>query len=147
MNNFLYWGEVDLRGTNPLVPGAELALPTAPSISTRDGVPVLVLGTPGSYGICQTQPQAMVQHLDFGLGLQDAIEAPRARLWDGLRVQAENRIDAGVLDALRGRGHAVEAPSAWTVAVGGMQGISIDPASGVMTGGADPRREGYVVPA
>ena len=50
LNNFLYWGEVDLRGTNPLHPGAPLALPMAPSIATRAGRPVLALGTPGSYG-------------------------------------------------------------------------------------------------
>ena len=147
LNNGLYWGELDPRSPNHLIPGGALMTSVSPSLSTRNGVPVLALGTPGSYGITQTQTQALVHRVDFGLGLQDAIEAPRARLWDGLRVQAENRIDAGVLDALRGRGHAVEAPSAWTVAVGGMQGISIDPASGVMTGGADPRREGYVVPA
>jgi gamma-glutamyltranspeptidase/glutathione hydrolase len=144
MNNFLYWGEVDLRGTNPLVPGAELALPTAPSISTRDGVPVLVLGTPGSYGICQTQPQAMVQHLDFGLGLQDAIEAPRARLWDGTRVDQEARVDPAVVAELASRGHGISAISPWTMTAGGMQGIAIDPATGVMTGAADPRRDSYV---
>ena len=83
LNNFLYWGEVDMRGPNALRPGGKLALPMAPSIATRNGRPVLALGTPGSYGICQTQPQALIQHVDFGLGIQEAIEAPRARLWDG----------------------------------------------------------------
>ena len=94
LNNFLYWGEVDLRGPNALRPGGALALPMAPSIATRNGEPVLALGTPGSYGICQTQPQALVQHIDFGLGIQDAIDAPRARLWDGRRVEVESRIPA-----------------------------------------------------
>jgi gamma-glutamyltranspeptidase/glutathione hydrolase len=144
LNNFLYWGEVDPRGTNPLLPGGVLALPTAPSIATRDGRPVLVLGTPGSYGICQTQTQALVQHVDFKLGLQDAIEAPRARLWDGRRVEAENRIAAATLAALRARGHDIEAKEAWTMHVGGMQGVAINPASGAMTGAADPRRDSYV---
>jgi gamma-glutamyltranspeptidase/glutathione hydrolase len=144
MNNFLYWGEVDTRGTNPLLPGGKLALPTAPSISTRDGKPVLSLGTPGSYGICQTQPQAMVQYLDFGLKLQDAIEAPRARLWDGTRVDQETRIAQPVYDALAARGHAIQPAGDWTMQVGGMQAIAIDPATGAMTGAADPRRDGYV---
>ena len=35
----------------------------------------------------------------------------------------------------------------WTTAVGGMQGIAIDPATGVMTGGCDPRRDGFVAAA
>ena len=33
----------------------------------------------------------------------------------------------------------------WTMKCGGMQAVSRDPASGVMTGAADPRRDGYVV--
>lgn len=144
MNNFLYWGEVDTRGTNPLKPGAALALPMAPSIATRNGVPVLALGTPGSYGICQTQPQALVQFIDFGLPLQDAIEAPRARLLDGRVVQAEGRLAPAVMAGLAARGHDVSAAADWTMQVGGMQAIGIDPATGAMTGAADPRRDGYV---
>ena len=147
LNNGLYWGELDPRSPNHLIPGGALMSSVSPSLSTRNGVPVLTLGTPGSYGIAQTQTQALVHHIDFGLGLQDAIEAPRARLWDGRRVQAENRINANVLDALQARGHEVEAPAAWTVAVGGMQGISIVPETGAMIGGADPRREGYAIGA
>jgi gamma-glutamyltranspeptidase / glutathione hydrolase len=147
LNNFLYWGEVDPDGPNALRPGGPLALPMAPSIATRNGRPVLALGTPGSYGICQTQPQALIQHVDFGLGIQDAIEAPRARLWDGRRVQIESRISADTIAALCERGHAAEATAAWTTAVGGMHGIAIDPDTGVMTGGCDPRRDGFVASA
>jgi len=147
LNNFLYWGEVDPRGPNALRPGGPLALPMAPSIATRNGRPELALGTPGSYGICQTQPQALVQHVDFGLGIQEAIEAPRARLWDGRRVQVESRIQADVVAALCKRGHAAEATVAWTTAVGGMHGIAIDLATGVLTGGCDPRRDGFVAAA
>ena len=147
LNNFLYWGEVDLRGTNPLRPGAPLALPMAPSISTRDGRPVLALGTPGSYGICQTQPQALVQHIDFGLSVQDAIDAPRARLWDGRAVEVERRIDAETIAALCARGHAAEATAPWTATVGGMHAIAIDPVTGVLTGGCDLRRDGFVAAA
>jgi gamma-glutamyltranspeptidase/glutathione hydrolase len=147
LNNGLYWGELDQRGPNALVPGGALMSSMSPSITTRNGVPVLALGTPGSYGITQTQTQAMTQIVDYRLGMQAAIEAPRARLWDGTRVQTESRIAPEVLEALRARGHAIDAAAAWTMAVGGMQGIAIDPVSGAMTGGADPRREGYVATA
>ena len=110
LNNFLYWGEVTPGATNPLIPGTDLALPLAPTIATRAGRPVLALGTPGSYGICQTQAQALVQHLDFALPLQAAIETPRARLWDGSRVTAEGRLPAATLEALRERGHDGRGP-------------------------------------
>jgi gamma-glutamyltranspeptidase/glutathione hydrolase len=119
----------------------------APSLSLSGTSPVLALGTPGSYGILQTQVQAMVQYVDYGLGLQDAVEAPRARLWDGRTVQPEARVDKAVLEALSQRGHKIEPAGAWTMRVGGMQAIAIDPASGLMTGAADPRRDGYVATA
>jgi gamma-glutamyltranspeptidase/glutathione hydrolase len=147
LNNFLYWGEVNPKGTNYMRPGGPLALPTAPTIGTRDGRPVLALGTPGSYGICQTQTQTMVQLVDYGLQIQDAIEAPRARLWDGRRVQVEGRVRPEVVEALNARGHAAESYVPWTMTVGGMHGIVIDPRSGAMTGGCDPRRDGYVATA
>lgn len=145
LSNGLYWGELDPRSPNALVPGGVLTTSVSPSIALDGGRVVLALGTPGSYGITQTQTQAMVQHVDFALPIQAAIEAPRARLWDGRRVQAESRIAPDVLAGLAARGHEVEAPSPWTMAAGGMQGIAINPKTGVLTGGADPRREGYVV--
>ncbi|MCC7272581.1 MAG: gamma-glutamyltransferase [Alphaproteobacteria bacterium] len=145
MNNFLYWGELDPRGKNFMRAGGPLALPMAPSIGTRDGKPVLALGTPGSYGICQTQTQAIVQHVDFGQPIQEAIAAPRARLQDGAAVHLESRIDDEVVSGLRRRGHQITRLDAFALACGGMQGIAIDPATGVMTGGADPRRDGYAV--
>ena len=82
--------------------------------------PVLALGTPGSYGILQTQPQALVQYVDFGLPLQQAIEAPRARLADGRTCCSKAQWTASVA-ALRARGHDVTGPD-WTMKVGGMQG-------------------------
>ena len=145
LNNFLYWADVQSGSPNRTGPGRRLPMCMSPSIATRDGVPELALGTPGSYGILQTQGQAMVQHLDFGLDLQRAVEAPRVRLWDGRLVNLESRIDPGVIAALRGRGHdAVAFPDAWTMRVGGMQAVRVD-RTGMMTGAADPRRDGQAI--
>ncbi|TAJ29626.1 gamma-glutamyltransferase [Bosea sp. (in: a-proteobacteria)] len=145
LNNFLYWADVQTGSPNRAKPGDALAMCMSPSISTRDGRPVLALGTPGSYGIMQTQAQAMVQHLVFGLPLQEAIEAPRARLWDGSLVEIENRIAPETIAALRHRGHDARAfDVGWTMRCGGMQAVAVDPATGVLTGAADPRRDGYV---
>ena len=120
----------------------------APSIVTQDDKPVLALGTPGSYGILQTQPQAMVQYVDFGLPLQQAIEAPRAP------PDRRPRRAAGIAGRVRRcRPSCASAATTltsgpdWTMKVGGMQGVAIDAATGVLTGGCDPRRDGYVVPA
>ncbi len=143
LNNFLYWADVQAGSPNRTAPGRPLPSCMAPSISTRSGVPVLALGTPGSYGILQTQAQAMVHHLDFGLPLQEAVEAPRARIWDGRLVEVENRINAEVISALRHLGHDARAfTTGWTMKVGGMQAIQRDGTDGRLTGAADPRRDG-----
>jgi gamma-glutamyltranspeptidase/glutathione hydrolase len=89
----------------------------------------------------------LVQHIDCGLSVQDAIDAPRARLWDGRLVEVERRIDAATIAALCVRGHAAEAAAPWTPSVGGMHGIAIDPVTGVLTGGCDLRRDGFVAAA
>ena len=53
---------------------------------------------------------------------------------------------ARVRAALRRRGHAITAfDTGWTMRCGGMQAVAVDPVTGVMTGAADPRRDGYVV--
>lgn len=144
-NNFLYWADVQPGSPNRSKPGDELPMCMSPTLSTRDGKPVLALGTPGSYGIMQTQAQAMVQHLVYGLPLQEAIEAPRARLWDGRLVEIENRIAPETIAELVRRGHDARAfDVGWTMRCGGMQAVAVDPATGVFTGAADPRRDGYV---
>jgi gamma-glutamyltranspeptidase/glutathione hydrolase len=147
LNNFLYWADVDPQSPNRSMPGAALPMCMAPTIACRDGVPVLALGTPGSYGILQTQAQAYVHIVDYGMGLQRAIETPRARLWDGRVVEPETRFRPNVLEALRQRGHDIQIGEAWSMRVGGMQAVAVDPATGLKTGACDPRRDGYVATA
>ena len=143
LNNFLFWSDVKPGSPNRSKPGGTLPMCMSPSLSTRDGRPVLALGTPGSYGILQTQAQAMVQHVAFGLPIQAAIEAPRARLWDDRLVELEPRISRDVVEALRVRGHdARHFPADWSWRVGGIHAVALDPDTGVMTGAADPRRDG-----
>ena len=49
-----------------------------------------------------------------------------------------------MIAGLRERGHGAEAFLDWTMKVGGMQAVALDPATGLMTGACDPRRDGYV---
>jgi gamma-glutamyltranspeptidase/glutathione hydrolase len=147
LNNFLYWADVNPKSPNRVKPGGRMPICVAPSIVTQGGKAVMALGTPGSYGILQTQPQAFVQYIDYGLPLQQAIEAPRARLTDGRSVLLESRVEAKVHQELRERGHDLSSGPDWTMKVGGMQGVAVDPETGTFTGGCDPRRDGYCVPA
>jgi gamma-glutamyltranspeptidase/glutathione hydrolase len=147
LNNFLYWADVTPGSPNRVKHGDPMPVCVAPSIVTQDDKPVMALGTPGSYGILQTQPQALVQYLDYGLPLQQAIESPRGRLTDGQEVLLEARLEPEVQAELRKRGHNVTTGPDWTMKVGGMQGVAIDQETGILTGGCDPRRDGYCVPA
>ena len=144
LTNLLAWGDAFPGGPKQLVPNGRLALPIAPSLALLNGTPGVLLGTPGSYGIPQTQAQVMVGHLCYGLPIQEAIEAPRFRLLDGRAALLEGRFDASVVRELERRGHAIELAPAWTRLVGGVQAVAIDQERRGISGGADPRRDGYV---
>ena len=77
--------------------------------------------------------------------IQDAIDAPRVRLVDGAEIWCEARIPEKTRGELAKRGHDVKTVEDYTMKVGGMHAIAIDPATGAMTGAADPRRDGYAL--
>jgi gamma-glutamyltranspeptidase/glutathione hydrolase len=87
----------------------------------------------------------LLNRLDFGFNVQAAIEAPRVRAFERTLVDAEGRVPAEAVTGLRGRGHEVNVLADWTSAVGGGHGVAIDPESGLLTGGADPRRDGAAI--
>ena len=147
LNNFLNWADLNPASPNALQPGKRMAMCLAPSISTSGGQGILALGTPGSYGILQTQVQAMVGHVDFGLDIQAAIDMPRARLWDGKQIYLERRVPHSVCVELSARGHDVALLPEYSWRTGGMQAVSRDPDSGALAGGADSRRDGAAIPA
>jgi gamma-glutamyltranspeptidase/glutathione hydrolase len=129
-------------------------LNNAPVIVLKDGMLVLAIGTPGGEGIGQTQLQAILNVLDFGLPIQEAIEAPRFILdaepnfykaGAAVTVAIERRVAAAARVRLEAMGHTLRPLPEFTPAVGGMQGILVDLAKGTMAGGADPRRAGYAI--
>jgi len=145
MNNFLNWTDLDPQSPNFIRAGKPMSMCLAPSISLRNNEPELAMGTPGSYGILQTQAQVMVQLQDYRQPLNKAIDAPRARLWDGNLVYIENRIKAGEIDQLCKAGHDIKQVEPYTRVVGGVQAIMRDPANGALLGAADARRDGSAV--
>ena len=106
---------------------------------------LLSIGTPGSYGILQTTPQMLLNVVEFGMTVQEAIEAPRVRAYRDRLVDVEGRIPESVREGLAARGHQINVIEDWSWVVGGGQGIRRDPESGALQGGADPRRDGYAL--
>jgi gamma-glutamyltranspeptidase/glutathione hydrolase len=145
LNNILKWMDRDPASPNLLRPDRKGGTMMSPTQVFRDGAFALSIGTPGSYGILQTQPQMLLNMLEFGLNVQEAIEAPRVRVYRDRLVDAEARIPVETREALAGRGHQVNVIDDWSWIVGGGQGIVRDPESGALMAGADPRRDGYAL--
>jgi gamma-glutamyltranspeptidase/glutathione hydrolase len=145
LNNILKWMDRDPQSPNLVRPGRKAGTMMSPTQAFRDGAFAVSIGTPGSYGILQTTPQMLLNLLEFGLNVQEAIEAPRLRVYRDRLVDVESRVPAQTRAALEGRGHQVHAIDDWSWIVGGGQGIARDPESGALMAGADPRRDGYAL--
>jgi len=145
LNNILKWSDRDPASPNALRPGRKAGTMMSPTQVFRDGAFALSIGTPGSYGILQTQPQMLLNVLEFGFNVQEAIEAARVRVYRDRLVDTESRISEETRTALERRGHRINVIEDWSWVVGGGQGIARDPESGALMAGADPRRDGYAL--
>jgi gamma-glutamyltranspeptidase/glutathione hydrolase len=145
LNNLLMWADLEPDSPAALRSGAAMQTRMAPTQVFHDGTFLLSIGTPGSYGILQTTPQMLLNVVEFGMTVQEAIEAPRVRAYRDRLVDVEGRIPESVRAGLVARGHQVNVVEDWSWVVGGGQGIRRDPESGALQGGADPRRDGYAL--
>lgn len=144
LNDRLVGFSLDPASPNCLAPGKRPIQTLNPClVMTPDLRPRAALGTPGSDGQVQTNLQMLTHLFDYGLPVQAAIEAPRWR-WsaDGL-LSVEDRFPAASLEKLGEWGYKLERVGGWSDKMGGVQAILRHPESGVLQGGADPRREGY----
>jgi gamma-glutamyltranspeptidase/glutathione hydrolase len=145
LNNLLMWADLEPDSPAVLRGGAPMQTRMAPTQVFQDGAFRLSIGTPGSYGILQTTPQMLLNVVEFGMTVQEAIEAPRVRAYRDRLVDVEGRVPVAVRDGLAALGHQVNVIEDWSWVVGGGQGIRRDPESGALQGGADPRRDGYAL--
>lgn len=145
LNDFCRWFDLDPASPNLIEPGKKAEMCLAPAMVLRDGAPFLVIGTPGSFGIMQTTPQMISNVIDHQMSIQAAIEAPRFKTVQGTELMIETRIPEATRQELMRLGHTLHLLGDWSWQVGGGQGILIDPDTGVLQGGADPRRDGYAM--
>ena len=105
MNNML--GEEDLNpGGREGSPGNRLTSMMAPSIVLEEGRPRLVVGSAGSIRLRAAILQFVVNVLDHGLTVREAIEAPRVHL-EGEALQVEGGIEPDTADQLESAGYEV----------------------------------------
>jgi gamma-glutamyltranspeptidase/glutathione hydrolase len=133
------------RGINAMAPGKRMRTTIAPTVVLKDGQLVAALGTPGAARIVSTMTLLVSNVIDFHMGIQEAIDAPRFYARDTEEALAvESRLPAATLEALKALGYTLDVHGDFDLFFGGAQGILRDPATGRLTGGADPRRDGAV---
>jgi gamma-glutamyltranspeptidase/glutathione hydrolase len=142
LNNSLAYCTFEPPG-NPMDahPGRRKLSGDAPTFVMRDGRVWVAIGTPGGHTIGQTVPQMVMNVVDFGMPVQEAIDAPRISFVEPDLIIVEEGIEQAVRAVLEARGHELR-----TGTLGNAHGLSIEyDASGRpvrFAGGADRRGVG-----
>ncbi len=136
--------------SNCLEPGKRPRTTLSPSVATIDGRPFLVFGSPG--GDCQDQwaVQFLLNVIEFGMSLQEAVEAPTfwtthfpssfyPRTCEPASLYVESRVPESVRSELASRGHIVYVTGEWDG--GNTLAANIDCHTGVLSAAASPRLE------
>jgi gamma-glutamyltranspeptidase/glutathione hydrolase len=137
---------------NALAPGKRPRSTLQTTLVMKDGRPFMILGSPGGDDQVMRTMQTLLNVVDFGLNVQQAIEAPRwstrafpaspfpHTMYPG-DLSVESRIPEAVRQALVAKGHHLTTAAGWSL--GSNAAIIVDPASGFLMAGADPRAEAY----
>jgi len=145
----------DPNSPNVVAPGKRPRITLTPTLVLKDGQPFMVLSTPGGDNQDQALLQVLLNIIEFGMNPQEAVEAPRfdtqhyVSSFDNHEflpgvLNVESRIPADVIHQLGSRGHKLKLQSAWGTGSSPTV-IMYDVRSGVISGGADPRRGRYAV--
>jgi gamma-glutamyltranspeptidase/glutathione hydrolase len=135
---------------NALAPGKRPMNTLHCYIATRDGCLSLVGGTPGGDGQPQYNLQVLTSMLDWGLGVQAAIEAPRwlstpgtdpVEIDDPYGVKVEEGFPEASVQGLQDRGHQVARVGRFALTGAAVQLIRLEE-TGALVGGSDPRSDG-----
>jgi gamma-glutamyltranspeptidase/glutathione hydrolase len=113
-----------------------------PAFVTKDSRPWLSFGVMGGDHQAQGHVQVLANLIDFGMNVQEAGEAARVNHTSN-GLQLESAIPEAIRLALTARGHTIIPGQAGSF--GGFQGILIDPRTGVLMGGSDPRKDGVAI--
>ena len=139
LNNML--GEYDLVGGSAPRPGVRLTSMMAPTIVlTRDGSPRLVVGSAGSARLRGAIMQIVVNVVEHGLSVEEAIGAPRIHV-DEPHVHCEGGHDPAELDRLASLGYDVVRWRRRNLFFGGAAAVELLP-DGTEAAAGDPRRGG-----
>jgi gamma-glutamyltranspeptidase / glutathione hydrolase len=125
---------------NAIAPGKRPLSAMAPTIVLKDGKLFLVLGSPGGPRIISTVANVLMGVVDYGLDIQQAVNAPRFHhQWQPDEIDVErNGFSPDTIKLLESRGHKVKAQGYWSDG----ECIAVDPKSGDLLGAPDGRNGG-----
>jgi gamma-glutamyltranspeptidase / glutathione hydrolase len=124
---------------NAIAPGKRPLSSMTPTILTHDGKFFMALGAPGGSRITTVVLQVILNVIDFGMNVQDAIDAPRFHhQWQPDKLYLERGVSPDTVALLRARGHQVDDSAGVVLA----QVEAILSEGGWLQGGLDGRREG-----
>jgi gamma-glutamyltranspeptidase / glutathione hydrolase len=117
-----------------------------PAMVFKDGQLFMSFGVMGGAIQPQGHVQVLVNMIDLGMGLQEAIDAPRFRFTTGRSVLLEEEIPPATVQKLISMGHVRGTPPGLLrSSMGGGQAIMIDPRSKTLMGASDPRKDGLAI--
>jgi gamma-glutamyltranspeptidase/glutathione hydrolase len=139
---------LDPAHPNRLEPGKRPFHTIIPAMVFRDGALLMSYGVMGGDIQPQGHAQVLVNLIERGLNLQQAIDAPRVRYISGRGVMMEGALTDAVINALIRRGHERIMPGpglTHRTLMGGGQAIMIDAATGALLGASDARKDGVAL--
>jgi gamma-glutamyltranspeptidase/glutathione hydrolase len=140
LNNMLGGADLNPSGFHLHPPGRRLPSMMAPTLARRaDGVVELALGSAGSNRIRSAILQVITNVVDRGMGLAEAVEAPRLH-WENGVLYVEPGAEPTNVDGI-----VIARFNGPNLFFGGCQAVRRDPDSGRMVGAGDPRRGGAVI--
>ena len=134
-----YTDSLGAIGTRPnlIAPGKRMLSSMTPTIVTKDGKLFLITGSPGGRTIINTTLHVVLNSIDFGMDVRQAVEAPREDFeWMPDSVSFErNALPDSVVQALEAMGHRVRYRNRW----GDAHSIRYDAATRTAWGANDTR--------
>src|SRR5215510_2826855 len=139
---------------NALAPGKRPRSTLQSTLVMKDGKPFMIVGSPGGDDQVFRTMQTLLNVVDFGMNVQAAIEAPRwatrsfpaspfpHTMYPG-EMSVEQRVPEAVRAALVARGHKLRVNGPWTM--GSLAAIVVEPKTGVLSAGTDPRVDAYAI--
>ena len=121
LNNSMAYSTFEPKG-NPMdaFPGRHKLSGDCPVIILKDGKPWAALGSPGGHTITQNVPQIIFNLIDFGMSMQQAIDAPKITFVEPNSIRVDSDLSSEVINDLRGRGHNISIGS-----IGNANGIKL----------------------